>query len=68
MGWNTRSSCFIQSFDIPNLTSPFEQRMKFLQTVVKDRKECWEQVEYNNKKTFPIQFTNKLKLKLWNSL
>tara|TARA_Y100001958_G_C21245957_1_gene576034 strand:- start:758 stop:2968 length:2211 start_codon:yes stop_codon:yes gene_type:complete len=55
-------------FDIPNLTSPFEQRMKFLQTVVKDRKECWNKLEYNNKKTFPIQFTEQVKIKTMEQL
>ena len=50
-------------FDVPNSNFPFEQRMKFLQTVVKDRKECWDKLEYNNKKTFPIQFTEQVKIK-----
>jgi DNA ligase 1 len=50
-------------FDIPNLDFPFEQRMKILQTVVADRKKCWDKLNYPGKKTFPIQFTEQVKIK-----
>lgn len=50
-------------FDIPNLDFPFEQRMKILRTVVTDRKKCWDKLNYPGKKTFPIQFTEQVKIK-----
>ena len=49
-------------FDIPNDPRPFEKRMKYLQTIVKDRKECWKKLEYSGKKSFPIQFTEQVKI------
>lgn len=55
-------------FDIPNNESPFEQRMKMLQTIVKDRKECWEQLKYDGKKVFPLQFTEQVKIKTMEQL
>ena len=50
-------------FDIPNDSRPFEERMKLLQTIVKDQKECWKKIEYPGKKMFPIQFTEQVKIK-----
>lgn len=55
-------------FDIPNDTRPFEFRMKKLQTIVKDRKACWDKLEYDNKKQFPIQFTEQVKIKSMEQL
>jgi hypothetical protein len=55
-------------FDIPNDSRPFEKRMSFLQTIVKDRKICWNSLVYPGKKTFPFNLQNKLKLNLWNNL
>ena len=55
-------------FDIPIEKSPFEQRMKLLQTVVKDRKTCWEQLTYSGKKVFPLQFTEQVKIKTMEQL
>tara|TARA_B100000035_G_scaffold315470_1_gene336659 strand:- start:5309 stop:7516 length:2208 start_codon:yes stop_codon:yes gene_type:complete len=49
-------------FDIPTEKSPFEQRMKLLQTIIKDREECWDKLEYENKKVFPLQFTEQVKI------
>ena len=49
-------------FDIPNDIRPFENRMKLLQTIVKDRKNCWKKLEYVGKKVFPIQFTEQVKI------
>lgn len=49
-------------FDVPNDPRPFEKRMKYLQTIVKDRKECWKKLEYPGKKSFPIQFTEHVKI------
>jgi DNA ligase-1 len=50
-------------FDIPNDPRPFERRMAFLQNVVKDRKVCWNNLMYPGKKTFPLQFTDQVKIK-----
>lgn len=55
-------------FDIPTEKSPFEQRMKLLQTIVKDRKLCWDQLTYTGKKVFPIQFTEQVKIKSMEQL
>jgi DNA ligase-1 len=55
-------------FDIPNDPRPFEERMKLLQTIVKDQKECWKKLDYRNKKTFPIQFTEQVKIKSMEQL
>lgn len=49
-------------FDIPNDPRPFEKRMKYLQTIVKDRKECWKKIQYTNKTFFPIHFTEQIKI------
>jgi len=55
-------------FDIPTETTPFEQRMRLLQTVVKDRKMCWDQLNYPGKKIFPLQFTEQVKIKSMEQL
>ena len=55
-------------FDIPNDSRPFEERMKFLQTIVKDQKECWKKLNYEGKKVFPIQFTEQVKIKSMEQL
>ena len=55
-------------FDIPNDSRPFEERMKLLQTIVKDQKECWKKIEYPGKKMFPIQFTEQVKIKSMEQL
>lgn len=55
-------------FDIPNDPRPFEKRMAFLQTVVKDRKVCWNSIMYPGKKIFPLQFTEQVKIKSMEQL
>ena len=50
-------------FDIPGKQEPFEERMKTLQNIVKNRKDVWNSIDYPNKKTFPIQFTEQVKIK-----
>lgn len=55
-------------FDIPNDPRPFEFRMKKLQTIIKDRKVCWDKLDYPGKKTFPIQFTEQVKIKSMEQL
>ena len=55
-------------FDIPTEKSPFEQRMKMLQTIVKDRKDYWDQLKYDGKKVFPLQFTEQVKIKSMEQL
>lgn len=55
-------------FDIPNDPRPFERRMAFLQTVVKDRKVCWNKLAYPGKKLFPLQFTGQVKIKTMEQL
>ena len=55
-------------FDIPHLKFPFEQRMKVLQTVVADRKKCWDKLTYSGKKVYPIQFTQQVKIKSMEQL
>lgn len=55
-------------FDIPNDPRPFEKRMAFLQTVIKDRKVCWNSIDYPGKKTFPIQMTEQVKIKSMEQL
>ena len=55
-------------FDIPNDPRSFEERMKLLQTIVKDQKECWKKIEYPGKKIFPIQFTEQVKIKSMEQL
>lgn len=55
-------------FDIPNDPRPFERRMAFLQTIVKDRKVCWNKLAYPGKKVFPLQFTEQVKIKTMEQL
>ena len=42
--------------------------MKMLQTIVKDRKDCWDKLNYDGKKVFPIQFTEQVKIKSMEQL
>jgi ATP-dependent DNA ligase/DNA polymerase/3'-5' exonuclease PolX len=55
-------------FDVPSLKVPFEQRMEFLQTVVLDRKKCWDKLEYPNKTIYPLQFTQQIKIQSMEQL
>lgn len=55
-------------FDIPNDPRPFERRMAFLQTIVKDRKVCWNKLAYPGKKLFPLRFTEQVKIKTMEQL
>lgn len=55
-------------FDIPNDSRPFEDRMKFLQTIVNDQKEYWKKINYEGKKVFPVQFTEQVKIKSMEQL
>tara|TARA_B110001450_G_scaffold125345_1_gene117982 strand:- start:20972 stop:23188 length:2217 start_codon:yes stop_codon:yes gene_type:complete len=49
-------------FDIPNLSEPFEKRMIILKDIIKNRKICWDSIKYNNKKVFPLQYTEQIKI------
>jgi DNA ligase-1 len=49
-------------FDIPSHKGLFEQRMEFLKSVVLDRKKCWDKIEYENKRIYPLQFTEQVKI------
>jgi DNA polymerase/3'-5' exonuclease PolX len=49
-------------FDVPGYKGAFEKRMTYLQTIVQDRKTCWEQIEYQNKNIYPLQFTEQIKI------
>ena len=49
-------------FDIPNLSEPFEKRMTILKDIIKTRKICWDSIKYNNKKVFPLQYTEQIKI------
>ena len=51
-----------KAFDLPGDQAPFEQRMKKLKTVIKDREICWKKLDYPGKKTFPLQFTEQVKI------
>ena len=42
--------------------------MAFLQTIVKDRKVCWNKLVYPGKKIFPLQFTEQVKIKTMEQL
>jgi len=55
-------------FDIPNEAAPFEQRMRLLQTIVRDRKDCWTKLNYPGKRIFPLQFTEQVKIKSMEQL
>ena len=55
-------------FDIPSENAPFEQRMKLLQTIVKDRKKCWNKLNYPGKQVYPLQFTEQVKIKSMEQL
>lgn len=55
-------------FDIPSERSPFEKRMKLLQTIVRDRKDCWDKLNYPGKRVFPLQFTEQVKIKSMEQL
>ena len=50
-------------FDIPSSTLNFEERMIKLNNIVKDREKCWFSINYDNKKIFPIHFTEQIKIK-----
>ena len=55
-------------FDIPSESTSFEQRMKILQTIVRDRKDCWAKLNYPGKQVFPLQFTEQVKIKSMEQL
>jgi DNA ligase-1 len=55
-------------FDVPSHNGPFEKRIEFLQTVVSDRKKCWNQIEYTNKSVYPLQFTEQIKIQSMEQL
>ncbi len=55
-------------FDIPNLNFRFEERMKILKNIIKDREKCWKTLKYSNKKVFPIQFTEQIKIESMEQL
>ena len=55
-------------FDIPSNKGLFEQRMEFLKSVVLDRKKCWDKIEYENKKIYPLQFTEQVKIQTMEQL
>tara|TARA_B100000287_G_scaffold432651_1_gene492447 strand:+ start:1012 stop:2061 length:1050 start_codon:yes stop_codon:yes gene_type:complete len=49
-------------FDIPSEDDLFENRMIFLKKVIEKRKETWDKIVYENKKTFPLQITEQVKI------
>jgi DNA ligase-1 len=55
-------------FDVPSHEGPFEKRTAFLQNLVLDRKKCWEQLEYPNKRVYPLQFTEQIKIQSMEQL
>ena len=55
-------------FDVPSHGGLFENRIDFLKTVVSDRKICWNQIEYPNKKIYPLQFTEQIKIQSMEQL
>tara|TARA_B110001450_G_scaffold200990_1_gene189996 strand:+ start:2299 stop:4506 length:2208 start_codon:yes stop_codon:yes gene_type:complete len=64
----TEPPVIFKVFDIPNDSRPFEKRMRLLQNIVKDRKVCWDSLVYQGKKTFPLQFTEQVKIKTMEQL
>jgi DNA ligase-1 len=65
---DTEPPVIFKVFDVPNDSRPFEKRMSFLQTIVKDRKICWNSLVYPGKKIFPLQFTEQVKIKSMEQL
>jgi DNA ligase-1 len=55
-------------FDIPSHKGLFEQRMEFLKSVVLDREKCWDKIEYENKRIYPLQFTEQVKIQTMEQL
>jgi DNA polymerase/3'-5' exonuclease PolX len=55
-------------FDVPSNKGKFEERMVFLESVVLDRKKCWDQIEYPNKRVYPLQFTQQVKIQSMEQL
>jgi DNA ligase-1 len=55
-------------FDVPSNKGLFEQRTAFLNSVVLDRKKCWDKIEYENKKIYPLQFTEQVKIETMEQL
>lgn len=49
-------------FDIPSSDLNFENRMTKLKTVIESRRKCWNKINYSNKKVFPLQFTEQIKI------
>ncbi len=49
-------------FDIPSYDSNFEVRMTKLKNVINERKICWNKISYENKKVFPLHFTEQIKI------
>jgi len=65
---DTEPPVVFKVFDVPNDPRPFERRMAFLQTIIKDRKVCWNGIMYPGKKIFPLQFTEQVKIKTLEQL
>ena len=68
--WSGRNGypVIFKVFDVPSHSGQFEQRMDFLQTVVEDRKKCWNQIEYPDKNVYPLQFTEQVKIESMEQL
>ena len=60
--WN---SVTYKVFDIPGNQKPFEERMKFLERIVKDREEIWKE---ENDTECPLHFTKQVKIKSMEQL
>ena len=61
-----RAGVIFKAFDIPNLNAPFEERMKALKKLVKERKKCLEVLMKEEKMKgvrYPIQFTKQILVK-----
>ena len=52
-------------FDLPGNNKPFEERMKFLQTIIKDRCELWKK---ENDTECQLEFTNQIKIESMEQL
>ena len=52
-------------FDLPGINKPFEERMKFLQLIIKDRNILWKE---ENDSECPIEYTEQIKIESMEQL
>lgn len=58
---NSKFAVKYKVYDIPSSNLPFEKRMKFLEKIIQDRKEVWENI-FEEIDECPIQFTKQTKV------